>query len=237
MSGISETSIPDVLDDSKTSCDVTQSADTIQIKLPITSREEEEDAGSSQHFTNFDDNSPQHYQEWMPRSTEITSAPSLPTLRPPDNPLSSVYLQSTEFPCQSLNPFLSPIKMPCEFQNPINVVHSPTKLAPTSIMAPPKLIPGESEEDFLRRKREYWRIKKKEQRARKAVQDKGVNPVTVSNNWRPILPVQDLETQEDAAQVRLNLGLWSNPLLLETCHVSDSMHSLSCSHSFMSQVW
>ncbi|XP_013887771.1 terminal uridylyltransferase 4 [Austrofundulus limnaeus] len=171
--------------------------------------EEEEDAGSSQHFTHFDEDSPQCYQDWMPRSTEVTSAPSLPTLKPPDNPLSHVYLQPIHLPSPRLNPALSPITKPCgEFPNPTTVVRSPTKLAPSSTMVPPKLIPGESEEDFLRRKREYWRIKKKEQRARKAIQDKGVNPMTVSNNWRPVLPVQDLETQETAAQAS---GLCMNP--------------------------
>lgn len=75
------------------------------------------------------------------------------------------------------------------------MIQPPTKLAPMSTMVPPKPIPGESEEDFLRRKREYWRIKKKEQRARKAIRDKGITPRRAANNWRPILPAQDLLTQ------------------------------------------
>ncbi|XP_037530880.1 uncharacterized protein C11orf95 homolog [Nematolebias whitei] len=156
---------------------------------------------SSQNFTNFDDGSPQCYQEWMPRSTEINVAPSLPTLNPPENPLSSIGLQSIKFPNQSQNSTLSPVRMPCgEIESPTNMVWSPTKLASTNTMVPPKPIPGESEEDFLRRKREYWRIKKKEQRAKKAIQVKGVIPRTLSNNWRPVVPVQDPQTQEEAAQ-------------------------------------
>ncbi|XP_017282536.1 uncharacterized protein si:dkey-28a3.2 [Kryptolebias marmoratus] len=198
----SETRIPEVLLVSPTTCDVKQSADTVQVKLPITSREEDSGSvGSSQNFTDFDDGAPQCYQEWTPRSTEISSAPSLPALKPPDNPLSSIYLQSIEFHNQSLNPALSPTRIPCgEIQSPTNMVRSPAKLGPASTLVPPKPIPGESEEDFLRRKREYWRVKKKEQRARKAIQDKGVIPRTVSNNWRPILPVQDLQAQEKPAQ-------------------------------------
>lgn len=67
-------------------------------------------------------------------------------------------------------------------------------------MVPPKPIPGESEEDFLKRKREYWRIKKKEQRARKAIRDKVITPKRASTNWRPILPAQDIPTQVRAAE-------------------------------------
>lgn len=73
-------------------------------------------------------------------------------------------------------------------------MQSPGQLAPISSMAPPKPIPGEAEQDFLRRKREYWRIKKKEQRARKAVQDKGITPARASNSWKPVLPPLDLHT-------------------------------------------
>jgi len=77
------------------------------------------------------------------------------------------------------------------------MTHTPTKLASITAMVPPKPIPGESEEDFLRRKREYWRVKKKEQRARKAIRDKGVTPRRAPNNLRPILPAQDTQTQVD----------------------------------------
>lgn len=202
----SDTSIPEVLVVGQT-CDK-QSADTNQVELPITGREEDDmNVVSSQNFNSFDDGSPQCYQEWMPRSTEINLAPPLPTLNPPENPLSSFGLQSIKFPSQSQNSTLSPVRMPCgETESPTNMVWSPTKLAPTNTMVPPKPIPGESEEDFLRKKREYWRIKKKEQRAKKAIQVKGVIPRTLSNNWRSIVPVQDPHTPEEAAQVHLKLG-------------------------------
>lgn len=141
-------------------------------------------------------------QKWMSRSTDVDSGPSLPTLKPPDNPLSSINLQPIELPGQTPDSTLSPVKIPCaQFQSPTHMIELPTKLAPISTMAPPKPVPGESEEDFLRRKREYWRIKKKEQRARKAIRDKGITSRRFSENWRPILPAQDLQTQVRAVQV------------------------------------
>ncbi|XP_049598939.1 uncharacterized protein si:dkey-28a3.2 isoform X2 [Syngnathus scovelli] len=75
---------------------------------------------------------------------------ALPTLRPPQNPLSGLTL-------------LLPVRPP-----------SPLKRLWPPGAGPPKRRPEESEEDFVKRKREYWRIKKKEQRARKCVADKGV---------------------------------------------------------------
>ncbi|XP_050931445.1 uncharacterized protein si:dkey-28a3.2 isoform X5 [Lates calcarifer] len=121
---------------------------------------------------------------------------------PPENPLSSINLQPIEPPGQTPNSTLSPMKIPCsQLQSPTHMIQPPTKLAPMSTMVPPKPIPGESEEDFLRRKREYWRIKKKEQRARKAIRDKGITPRRAANNWRPILPAQDLLTQDSGQWV------------------------------------
>lgn len=71
-----------------------------------------------------------------------------------------------------------------------------------SSMGPPKPVPGESEEETLRKKREYWRVKKKEQRARKAMRDRELTEKRASVNWRPILPssqpqhlLQGLDTQ------------------------------------------
>lgn len=85
------------------------------------------------------------------------------------------------------------------------MIQPPNKLAPISTMGLPKPVPGESEEDFQRRKREYWRIKKKEQRARKAIQDKGIAQRRASKNWRRILPAPapDPQTQDT--------GQWANP--------------------------
>ncbi|XP_047466208.1 uncharacterized protein si:dkey-28a3.2 [Mugil cephalus] len=152
--------------------------------------------------------SPQLSQEWTPGNADLDldldpdPAPSPPTLQPPDNPLSSINLQPIEPPGQSPNAVLSPIKIPCaQRQSPTRATQSPTNMEPLSNVAPPKPIRGESEEDFLRRKREYWRIKKKEQRARKANRDKGVSARRACNNWRPILPAHDLQTQESGQWV------------------------------------
>ncbi|XP_008283408.1 uncharacterized protein LOC103359704 [Stegastes partitus] len=202
------TSIPTVLVVSQTTCNADQSPDTLQVKLPVTSRAQNNvNIGLSPVVSNCAEApaSPQLSQEWTSRDTDtdVDSAPSLLTLKPPDNPLSSINLQPIEPLGQSPNPKVqSPINFPdAQVQSPTHVILSSTKLAPTSTMVPPKPIPGESEEDFLRRKREYWRIKKKEQRARKAIRDKGIAPRKTSNNWRPILPAQDLQTQDSAQWV------------------------------------
>lgn len=135
-------------------------------------------------------------RKWTCRSTDIDPGPSLPTLKPPDNPLACINLQPIELPDHTSDSPLSPVRIPCvKSQSPTHVMDPPTKLAPISTMVPPKPVPGESEEEFLKRKREYWRIKKKEQRARKAFRDKGIPPRRSSENWRPILPTQNLQTQ------------------------------------------
>ncbi|KAJ0055720.1 hypothetical protein NL108_011303, partial [Boleophthalmus pectinirostris] len=97
----------------------------------------------------------------------------LPTLKPPDNPLSSMNMQPIEPPSQNFNRTLRSITIPCppKQNNPQNIVSRSI-----GTITPPKRIPGESEEDFQKRKREYWRIKKKEQRARKAFHDKDKAP-------------------------------------------------------------
>lgn len=208
------TSIPTVLVVSPTTCNAEQSPDTLQVKLPVTSvssspNSEKNDInfGPSQIVSDCvgaPENQPQTVpasQKWISASTDVDPAPSLPTLMPPDNPLSSINLQPFEPSSQTPNSTLSPIKIT---QSPKHVIPPVNKLAPLSTMVPPKLIPGESEEDFLRRKREYWRIKKKEQRARKAIRDKGITPKRTSNNWRPILPAQELQTQVRASQVYEN---------------------------------
>ncbi|XP_042367913.1 uncharacterized protein si:dkey-28a3.2 [Plectropomus leopardus] len=207
--------IPTVLVVNPTTCNAEQSPGTLQVKLPVTSvpcsptsEQNNMDVGPSQILSDYEETHENQQQampdsqEWICRSTDVDSVPSLPTLTPPDNPLSSINLQPIEPPCQTANSTLSPIKMPCaQVQSPTPVVQSPTKLVPTCTLVPPKPIPGESEEDFLRRKREYWRIKKKEQRARKAIRDKGVSPRRASNNLRPILPAQDLPTQDSGQWV------------------------------------
>ncbi|XP_030194485.1 uncharacterized protein LOC115529687 [Gadus morhua] len=125
------------------------------------------------------------------------AAPALATLTPPDNPLSSINL----FPIEPLAPtsgrhasYGSPVR-PAHTQPPKpKPAHaSPTKLVPLSTLAPPKPIPGESQEEFLRRKREYWRVKKKEQRARKAIRDRELSQRRAPGNWKPIRPAKDQE--------------------------------------------
>lgn len=208
------TSIPTILVVSPTTCNADQSSDTLQVKLPITSgscspRSEQNNMniGPSQIMSDYlgaPENQQQAMpgsQKWISRTTYVDSAPSLPTLKPPDNPLSSINLQPIEPPGQTPHSTHGPLKIPCaQLQSPMHMIQPPTKLAPISTMVPPKLIPGESEEDFLRRKREYWRIKKKEQRARKAIRDKGITPRRAAKNWRPILPAQDLQTQVRAVR-------------------------------------
>nr|XP_040037339.1 uncharacterized protein si:dkey-28a3.2 [Gasterosteus aculeatus aculeatus]XP_040037341.1 uncharacterized protein si:dkey-28a3.2 [Gasterosteus aculeatus aculeatus] len=202
-------SIPSVLLVSHMACNAEQSHDALRVKLPVNSVscslrsvQNHVNIGPSQieSYCQGPHENPQQAmpssRRWMSRSTDLDLAPSLPFLKPPDNPLSSINLQPIE-PPPSPNCTFSPIKIPCsQLQNPTHMMHTPTNLAPITSMPPPKPIPGECEEDFLRRKREYWRIKKKEQRARKAIRDKGVSPRRASNNFRTILPAQEPQTQD-----------------------------------------
>ncbi|XP_020792126.2 uncharacterized protein si:dkey-28a3.2 [Boleophthalmus pectinirostris] len=127
---------------------------TLRVKSPVCSRDT--DTGSRRGNENINVN---------------TSV--LPTLKPPDNPLSSMNMQPIEPPSQNFNRTLRSITIPCppKQNNPQNIVSRSI-----GTITPPKRIPGESEEDFQKRKREYWRIKKKEQRARKAFHDKDKAP-------------------------------------------------------------
>ncbi|KAF3697481.1 putative protein C11orf95 -like protein [Channa argus] len=203
-------SISTVLVTGPSTCNADQSPDTLQVTLPITSvssslRTEQNNMSTGPpKVVSQCLGIPEGEQEAMPgsqksmsSSTDVDSAPSPPTLKPPDNPLSSINFQPIEPPSQSSDSTQGPLMIPCaQLQSPTPMIPPPAKLATISTMVPPKPIPGEVEEDFLRRKREYWRIKKKEQRARKAIRDKGITPRRVSNTWRPILPAEDLQTQE-----------------------------------------
>ncbi|XP_062239790.1 uncharacterized protein LOC133949812 [Platichthys flesus] len=193
---------------SPTTCRAERSPHTAQVKLPVLSvscspgsEQNNIDVGPSHIMSDCLDAS-ENPQQAVPRSqmpmsssSDVDSAPRLPTLTPPDNPLSSINLQTIEPHVETSDPTLSAIKITSQLHSPSHSMHSPYKLVPVSTMAPPKPIPGESQEDFLRRKREYWRIKKKEQRARKAIQDKGA-PTKRAAHWRPILPAQDPPTQD-----------------------------------------
>uniref|UniRef100_A0A1A8FS00 SPIN-DOC-like zinc-finger domain-containing protein n=1 Tax=Nothobranchius korthausae TaxID=1143690 RepID=A0A1A8FS00_9TELE len=180
------TAIPRVLVVRRTAANPERSPDTLQVKLPMTSREDRMNVGS------FDDGC-------LHKQPHRSLAPCFSTLNPPDNQLSSIHLRSIELPGQTSN-FIK--NSSCGLQSQYS-----SSLAPISTLVPPKPIPGESEEDFLRRKREYWRIKKKEQRARKAVRDKEPLAHVVSNSWSPVLPVQGLQTS-GAAQ---DPGRWGDP--------------------------
>lgn len=130
-------------------------------------------------------------------STSTDSSPFLPALKPPDNPLFSINLQPIEPTGQAPDPSPSLMKIPRgQIQNLPHEGHeSPSTLTPVRPLVPPKLVPGDCEEDFLRRRREYWRIKKKEQRAKKAIREK------VVAQGRTILPSQDIATPVEALQV------------------------------------
>lgn len=85
-------------------------------------------------------------------------------------------------------------------------------------MVPPKPIPGESEQDFLRRKREYWRIKKKEQRARKAVREKGI-----TQSFNSLGPL-GLQTEVRVAQLHKQLvflAYWHVMIIVFILHTTD----------------
>lgn len=86
-------------------------------------------------------------------------------------------------------------------------------------MVPPKPIPGESEQDFLRRKREYWRIKKKEQRARKAVREKGITQSF--NSWKTRLPPLGLQTEVRVATSLFFLAYWHVMIIVFILHTTD----------------
>lgn len=144
--------------------------------------------------------SPQTQQEeatlttTMSINTELDNASCLSILEPPANPLCRISLHPTEPPPGTSDFTPVPAEIPCaQFQTMTYM--KPNNPTPVSTMVPPKHIPGELEEDFLRRKREYWRIKKKEQRAKKAIQDKGITLNRASTDT----PSQDIQTQ-----VRLN---------------------------------
>ncbi|CAM9319334.1 unnamed protein product [Lampetra planeri] len=123
---------------------------------------------------------PPEDEQWT--SEDVDSPSLLPTLHPPDNPLSSIDLHPIEPPLSSRLP-LSPADSPPP---------SPKQPPPPNNLPPPKPLAGESDEDFLRRKREYWRIKKKEQRARKAARR---SSTARRSTWKDPHPPQETQAQ------------------------------------------
>lgn len=125
---------------------------------------------------------------------DFVDASCFSVLEPPANPLCTLGLQPIAAPPKTPDRNPVPAEVPCA-RFPAAACAKP---APVNAMAPPKRTPGEREEDFLRRKREYWRIKKKEQRAKKAIQEKGITANRASTD----APSQNL--QSIPTQVRLN---------------------------------
>ncbi|CAB1345081.1 unnamed protein product [Coregonus sp. 'balchen'] len=149
-------------------------------------------------------------RKWRLQVQESSDADTSPiaTLTPPPNPLTSIKLLPIHPPSQTstFHTNTDPFQMS---SGNVQNVRLPTMQALNkspiyiSSMGPPKPVPGESEEETLRKKREYWRVKKKEQRARKAMRDRELTEKKASVNWRSILPssqpqhlLQGLDTQE-----------------------------------------
>ncbi|XP_014062087.2 uncharacterized protein si:dkey-28a3.2 [Salmo salar] len=155
--------------------------------------------------------------KWRLRVQETSDTDTSPiaTLTPPPNPLTSIKLLPIQPPSQTSS--FTPTQTPFKYQGAqisqsgnVQNVRSPTLQGPTkspiyiSPMGPPKPVPGESEEETLRKKREYWRVRKKEQRARKAMRDGEMTEKRPSVNWQPIIPnthhpqqlLEEMETQE-----------------------------------------
>lgn len=138
-------------------------------------------------------------------SASTDSSPFLPELQPPDNPLFSIDLQAIEPAGQAPDSSFGLVRIPGgQIQKLTLEGHEvPPSLTTVHTAVPPKLIPGVCEEDFLRRRREYWRIKKKEQRAKKAIREKVCSQKSASTtSWRPVPPSQDTPAQVEAFQVQ-----------------------------------
>ncbi|KAI1898539.1 hypothetical protein AGOR_G00073400 [Albula goreensis] len=77
--------------------------------------------------------------------------------------------------------------------------------------------PEQLEEDLLRKKREYWRVKKKEQRARKAAREREMKRQGATGGWRPILPAKEasrsLEPEGQVSRQWFNSELKDSQLL------------------------
>ncbi|CAL1590717.1 unnamed protein product [Knipowitschia caucasica] len=128
-----------------------------------------------------------------------------PALQPPDN-LLSINAQPAQTLGQNFSRTLRSTTVPCP-PKPDNA-HIIASRGVGSI-APPKRVSGESEEDFHKRKREYWRIKKKEQRARRAFQHKDRGPHPSCSQNQPQYTPQ--EPQQEQCEAESNE--WMNPLV------------------------
>ncbi|XP_012995830.2 uncharacterized protein si:dkey-28a3.2 [Esox lucius] len=187
-------------------------------------------------------------RKWRLQVQETADADTSPiaTLSPPPNPLTSIKLLPIHPPSQASSftptqaPFIRHSAEICQSGSDQNVQSSSTQglvKSPiyVSSMGPPKPVPGESEEETLRKKREYWRVKKKEQRARKAMRDRELTEKRASVNWRPILPtgqtdlLHGMDTQEQDPDHWLNTAEDSE-LLLSTSTETDMGYFPDSSH-------
>ncbi|XP_029523131.2 uncharacterized protein si:dkey-28a3.2 [Oncorhynchus nerka] len=173
------------------------------------------------------------------QETPDTDTSPIATLTPPPNPLTSIKLLPIQSPSQTSS--FTPTQTPFKYQGAqisqsgnVQNVRLPTLQGLTkspiyiSPMGPPKPVPGESEEETLRKKREYWRVRKKEQRARKAMRDGEMTEKRPSVNWQPIIPnthhpqqlLEEMETQEQDPDRWFNTSEVSE-LLLSTSTETD----------------
>ncbi|KAI4808378.1 hypothetical protein KUCAC02_000440 [Chaenocephalus aceratus] len=140
--------VPTLLAVSPTTCRANRSPDRIQVKLPVPPPASRPPRTQQNHMdTGQMVSTHQGDHENQQGMTQKWTLSRTGVHKPPFPPP----LKPPENPLSSIN--LQPIEPP----------HAPSH-------------PRESEEDFLRRKREYWRVKKKEQRARKAIRGWGGNP-------------------------------------------------------------
>ncbi|XP_046904941.1 uncharacterized protein si:dkey-28a3.2 [Hypomesus transpacificus] len=175
-----------------------------------------------------------HVRKWSLQVQDVAN-PDIPTLTPPANPLASIKLLPIE-PRPSFKLAVTstpaPVKSPCALNPQSGKTHSPAmSWLPITTMGPPKPMPGESEEETLRRKREYWRVKKKEQRARKAMRDRELSQKRASTNWKTLLPAQDqLETQEQYSSQWINTSEESD-FILSTSTETDLDYFTNLDHT------
>ncbi|CDQ77387.1 unnamed protein product [Oncorhynchus mykiss] len=179
--------------------------------------------------------------KWRLRVQETSDTDTSPiaSLTPPPNPLTSIKLLPIQPPSQTSS--FTPTQAPFKYQGAqisqsgnVQNVRLPTLQGLTkspiyiSPMGPPKPVPGESEEETLRKKREYWRVRKKEQRARKAMRDGEMTEKRPSVNWQPIITnthhpqqlLEEMETQEQDPDRWFNTSEDSE-LLLSTSTETD----------------
>ncbi|KAL0970423.1 hypothetical protein UPYG_G00241750 [Umbra pygmaea] len=189
-------------------------------------------------------------RKWRLHVQETPEAKTLPVvpLSPPANPLNSIKMLAVQPPAQtsSFTPTHTPfpcagVRVPQSINNrngqspsTQGLIKSPAYICS---MGPPKPVPGETEEETLRKKREYWRVKKKEQRARKSMRDRELTEKRASVHWRTILPsaqtqhlLPEMDMQEQDSGQWLNSSQESE-MLLSTSTETDMGYFPDSSHT------